>query len=1454
MPQSIINKSLTQEKTHKYLYTSMVSHRGTPISFAMRDDGHIFYSVLDMSNTEQNANIKSKDGDNDKNYWSKVTFEKGSVSRLQFPEEIMQVSYGVVPNFKIEKHDKDNKKIIHSYDNEDNPLDEKENKLSDQAIKDKTDPFYSSTARLGAEAPFQVLSDGKYIYLFRQSIAAGHTNQQYTEVKGTTDKPEPIVNNTLLVDRFILSGSALKLSREIRYQRSRHKTEPESRKDTLAAVDVEGNPFYEPTRELVFAKNLSKGGFSVLLIPGADSEEQRWQIFTTDSETGKVNSFNIRFDYSIVFDTSDSQIVVDEFIQKYELNDEFISEVQEKIDSNRKDSLIVDDFLPSEHFKNFDDEAKLVAKDALGEVVYTVRTGVSKDDFLLESASEWPLIEYDGKGNVKKTNENGDPYVDKGGVLLDKFAFLHGPSNHSLKPESSRFLPKNGLSSCYYYQQEMGPDGKPMKNKACAMLALGLEDKQKNKYIGILNFATAASGRLSRPTIDGINLPDINVQALDENPYRDLADLNKVAWQEPQKMGLLDIDPNGLSTSGGVLKFAYTSANVGTSQGYSDAVEATAPYIFDDSLGRVNLYFMGRNKNFFVLYFNPTGSKSVEVTHLDSQSGGGPFPLSLKPRLDRDMNIDVTAQVPVPDDSITCTLLMKTPTGVVETWNYLPRRFSQISGILNGNGELSLGTLEPLGNASDPMAAYLRHGTGNGPLKLRTTVENNLIFKTQHAYAAEVAGGKKHSLSLNDLSTFLVNHNSIKIAKKAFSLVGDVELQADVFYRSYLSGMVNDPEDINKLWDYLKTQVIVRELVGKPDQANLQKDSFEIDTKRPLSEVLADQGIKDLFLKLLKEGNAADKQARLARLKQSLIALIRDVANVRIITFKVQDENSQSVDRLGAGLAVSVVYDYTHFNCSPDKLGGESSASKWEHARSYLFNAELEYDENTDATTEISPDFKYQYDINNTIGQWEDWEASLAFEMEGASLSSIDSSKLEVSKPSEKGLSVEAWIKPAKDLTQSGSILSYKNGEYHYSLGIEKHDSNRYTCVATLGNKKYTSKNSFALQENGKRKWRHLAFTHKKYWGFELQNGNTINCGNDSSLQLADEFSLEVLVKVNSAGTILEKKDEYSLSVNSNKEVVFNWGAKNYLAELVKMKKAPTNAQKSDSENYQEREEEWYQKSKPNKLDSLGEFYKITLIRSRNKPQTESSKLVYPNTGDYDTENAGGTKSSDSKWYEDIDSDEIMEGMAEKQDQMEKSMKFYQTNMLGNAFGSSADSSSEYNPTYYHSLVVTKGDNSAEWTSPSAEEIESVEAFKDCVMGGGNFKGSFSSVRIWNRALSISEAKELSVSENKAGLLSHWRMAEGKGKYLYDEVSENHGVAEGGKWVNSPQSNQAGQFQFHVDGSPEDNATPVNISPEGVDQLSISATKNTAVLRNNLRVLWKKSGSECSPHKRADYR
>ncbi len=1662
-----INKNLKEERTQGYLHTAMVSHRGNPVSFAMRDDGKIFYSVLDMSNTERNANkaaIKGEDSNNDKHYWSHVNFTD-QVGVLPFPQEIAQVGYGVVDNYKVAKHDSSNRPITNN--------------------STPADPFYSSTARLGAKAPFQALSDGMYIYIFRQSV----TKEDLNNLNAGS---AAIVHNTLLVDRFILSGTTLKLSREVRYQRSRHRTEPESSRDTLAATDVEGNPFYEPTRELAFVNNLQGGMFSVLLLPGADSEEQRWQIFSYDTISEKMNSFNIRFDHSIVFDTSDAEALVGEFIERYELDENLIADVRSSVVAGTSDDgTIADTLLASSPYNT-----KGIPKDALAELVYTIRTGVTKDDFIPASPSRWPLIEYNSDGTTKVQ------YLENG-VLKVEYTFQAG--SNELQPGSENFMVKNGLSSCYYYQQEMGADNKPMKSKACVMLAMGLEDVNTNKYLGVLNFSVAASGRLGRLTTDTANLPDINVQALDENPYDTLQEITNpagklIGWQQPQKMGLMDIDPHGLSTSGGVLRFAYTSSEQASSEGYSDAVEATGPYVFDDSLGRVNLYFKGKKNNFFVLYFNPTGSRGNEVT--DPQGQVTSPALSLEPRLDRDMDLRVKTTVPA--DKNTCTLTMNSGSDMVEEWKYLPKRLSQIADILNGKDTLPLGTLDPLEDAAPLRTAYTRPSSGDGTLTIRATVDSNLIWDDPTAHANQLSDGQVHQIAtLAGLSSYLAHHKTLHIAGKKFSLVDTaVQVKADLFHRSYLSALVDDPGDIDKLWECLKNLDLVMEIddtalfnatktttlaegatlsasdttlsIASADDLGVSKGAYLtigneilrideihgndlqvtrgqlgsvaashnagsqvihntclvngaftanatqftatsavalgiavddhikigneillvkavsgsdltvqrgqenstavahsngsvvmihskgvtlkrgylkaealLETERSLlaaianipkvttmaegssfsatdttlsvasendlnvpigayltidneilkvdaksgnditvtrgqlgsiaighiagaqvsyhrcllngaltaqatqltviaatdwgialgdhikigdeklkvtavsgndltisrgergstaaahangsvvtkNVIITNSDIDSLGLQLLRVGNQADKNARRFRLIRSLMTLLRDAAKVRILTFTVQDANTESVDRLEAGLAVEVAYDYQHFECDPTKLSG-ISATAWTHPRSYLFDAQVAYDHATDATTEIDASFDYTYQINNTIGQWEDWEAGLALEFDpasatsGALLTNTDPEKLDRLQPTKKGLSVEAWVRPNGIHGTTGHILYYKNEDQHYSysysLGVEKVDTTKYKCVATLGDKQYTTSISYPFDT-----WKHLAFTHKKYWGYQLANGQTIDCGSDDSLHLNDEFTLEVLVKIDSAsGTIIEKEGEYAIKV-SNKSIQFMWVENGVERDLI------------SGSSY--------------KIDT-GEFYKITVIRSRNKPQSAPSTTEYPITG-----NDQGS-GSDDKWYKDKSTDEIIEGIAEKQDQMGSQMDFATTNMFGNTVDDQDGS-----PSYYHTLSVVdaNGDRKEYWIPEGKRQVQAPQAFKKFSIGGGDFQGTFASVRIWDRALSKANAERMALPENKTGLLSHWRMAEGKGIYLYDEVGENHGLVSAGTstdstWTDSPRTDQLGQFQFYVDGTPvlhELSSEPY--SADGENQLSI---------------------------------
>jgi hypothetical protein len=139
------------------------------------------------------------------------------------------------------------------------------------------------TAERTADAPFQAVSDGKHVYLFRQST-----------------------DGTLYVDRFVFDPAQKTLNPnwEARFQRSRKRDIPASRKDSLGARDMEGEPFFEPTTELAMVKDLEHGRFCALLLPGRLPSEWRWQILATNAR-GEIDSFSIRRGEDGLFDVTD---------------------------------------------------------------------------------------------------------------------------------------------------------------------------------------------------------------------------------------------------------------------------------------------------------------------------------------------------------------------------------------------------------------------------------------------------------------------------------------------------------------------------------------------------------------------------------------------------------------------------------------------------------------------------------------------------------------------------------------------------------------------------------------------------------------------------------------------------------------------------------------------------------------------------------------------------------------------------------------------------------------------------------------------------------------------------------------------------------------------------------------------------------------------------------------------
>lgn len=133
-----------------YRHTTLVRHKGTVIAFAMDERRRISYAVLELDGPSPKA-IDARN-------WP------ANPSELRFPREIAQVGFGLIGPITF-------------------PLVRRGGQPAGDVplLPSEVDPFLSSTARFTAAAPFQVLSDEKHVYVFRQAIGADHPDMLFAE-------------------------------------------------------------------------------------------------------------------------------------------------------------------------------------------------------------------------------------------------------------------------------------------------------------------------------------------------------------------------------------------------------------------------------------------------------------------------------------------------------------------------------------------------------------------------------------------------------------------------------------------------------------------------------------------------------------------------------------------------------------------------------------------------------------------------------------------------------------------------------------------------------------------------------------------------------------------------------------------------------------------------------------------------------------------------------------------------------------------------------------------------------------------------------------------------------------------------------------------------------------------------------------------------------------------------
>ncbi|KAJ4141752.1 hypothetical protein NW768_000969 [Fusarium equiseti] len=251
----------------RYLSTRLVTHNGVTIAIALgkgdKDALFFGYSILNAEEADEAAKAKESASDEADKLDSQCWFE--NVKTLEFPSEVRVVGEEAVPVYEIPAVDYGGRKAVRAL-----------------AEKSGLDPWLSSSLCLmnPQVTDFQVLSDGRYVYLFRQGASAPDPKSAWPNKYMTNSEAgNPPVDSNLLCDRFTLVGTSLIQPLEVRFQRSRQKQIPLNDQDTLSARDINNQNFYEPTHSLRFVQNLAYGRFSIVRAPTVINDVTKWIIF-----------------------------------------------------------------------------------------------------------------------------------------------------------------------------------------------------------------------------------------------------------------------------------------------------------------------------------------------------------------------------------------------------------------------------------------------------------------------------------------------------------------------------------------------------------------------------------------------------------------------------------------------------------------------------------------------------------------------------------------------------------------------------------------------------------------------------------------------------------------------------------------------------------------------------------------------------------------------------------------------------------------------------------------------------------------------------------------------------------------------------------------------------------------------------------------------------------------------
>ena len=252
-----------------FKYIKLVKHQGSFFSFVAipqettDKNGHnityleLYFNYLDPTKAHINDISQEKLAVGDE-LWT-------SYQKLDFPTEYVYAGSSLI-NYKITGYDEETKQR-------------------------------HTTSVNTIDAPFQVISDGQYIYIFRST----RSNQIY-------------------VDRFVFDNATkqLKNKREIRFIRSQNKDVPLDSKDTFGSKNLNNQEFIEPTTQLNLKYEVENGNFTVQILPSSEFKTQEnWHLFTLSADGAKVNAYCIPRCFDGLFDLSKMVLTTEEGVDGF---------------------------------------------------------------------------------------------------------------------------------------------------------------------------------------------------------------------------------------------------------------------------------------------------------------------------------------------------------------------------------------------------------------------------------------------------------------------------------------------------------------------------------------------------------------------------------------------------------------------------------------------------------------------------------------------------------------------------------------------------------------------------------------------------------------------------------------------------------------------------------------------------------------------------------------------------------------------------------------------------------------------------------------------------------------------------------------------------------------------------------------------------------------------------------